>query len=77
MLPVVRRELVRDVDAGREIPLFSRDPTGRGDRDRTCDIRFWRPALYQLSYTPVVEADAIRDLWGEFKAGHDKAGRGR
>ena len=25
---------------------------GRGDRDRTCDLRFWRPPLYQLSYTP-------------------------
>ena len=26
---------------------------GRGDRTRTCDIRFWRPTLYQLSYTPM------------------------
>ena len=25
---------------------------GRGDRIRTCDPRFWRPMLYQLSYTP-------------------------
>ena len=24
----------------------------RGDRDRTCDLRFWRPALCQLSYAP-------------------------
>ena len=24
----------------------------RGDRTRTCDIRFWRPTLYQLSYAP-------------------------
>lgn len=24
----------------------------RGDRTRTCDIWFWRPALYQLSYAP-------------------------
>ena len=26
--------------------------TGRGGRARTCDTRFWRPVLYQLSYTP-------------------------
>ena len=28
------------------------EPRNRGDRTRTCDIRFWRPTLYQLSYTP-------------------------
>src|ERR1700704_3398484 len=27
---------------------------GRGDTTRTCDLRFWRPLLYQLSYTPVL-----------------------
>src|SRR4051812_37539205 len=27
--------------------------TGRGGRARTCDNRFWRPVLYQLSYTPI------------------------
>jgi hypothetical protein len=26
---------------------------GRSGRARTCDPRFWRPVLYQLSYTPV------------------------
>jgi hypothetical protein len=26
--------------------------TSRGDRDRTCDLWFWRPALCQLSYAP-------------------------
>ena len=25
---------------------------GRGRRTRTLDTRFWRPLLYQLSYTP-------------------------
>ncbi len=25
----------------------------RGDRIRTCDPRFWRPMLYQLSYSPI------------------------
>ena len=52
-------------------------PTGRGDRDRTCDTRFWRPVLYQLSYTPVVEAEAIRDLRGGFKAGNDNPAKAR
>ena len=27
---------------------------GRGSRVRTRDLRFWRPSLYQLSYTPRV-----------------------
>ena len=26
---------------------------GRGSRARTRDLRFWRPPLYQLSYTPI------------------------
>src|SRR5512136_1972774 len=29
-----------------------RKSNGRGGRSRTCDLRFWRPTLYQLSYTP-------------------------
>src|SRR5271168_4520210 len=29
------------------------DLAGRSGRARTCDPRFWRPVLYQLSYTPV------------------------
>src|SRR5665213_23800 len=32
-------------------------PPGRSGRTRTCNPRFWRPVLYQLSYTPP-EADA-------------------
>ena len=34
--------------AGAEI----REVFGRGSRVRTRDLRFWRPSLYQLSYTP-------------------------
>ena len=34
---------------------------GRRDRVRTCDTRFWRPMLYQLSYTPICKWWAIRD----------------
>ena len=26
---------------------------GRGRKTRTLDTRFWRPLLYQLSYTPI------------------------
>src|SRR6478752_2467170 len=33
--------------------LAGRTLTGRSGRARTCDPRFWRPVLYQLSYTPV------------------------
>src|SRR5690606_12737294 len=29
-----------------------RQENGRGSRARTRDLRFWRPPLYQLSYTP-------------------------
>ena len=29
----------------------------RGDRTRTCDLRFWRPPLYQLSYAPRLRAN--------------------
>ena len=28
---------------------------GRGRRDRTLNTRFWRPMLYQLSYTPIIK----------------------
>jgi hypothetical protein len=28
------------------------EAVSRGDRDRTCDLWFWRPALCQLSYAP-------------------------
>ena len=33
--------------------LLSYISIGRGSRDRTHGTRFWRPMLYQLSYTPV------------------------
>src|SRR6266852_3200911 len=37
--------------------------SGRGGATRTPDPRFWRPLLYQLSYTPVpVGANSIRRL---------------
>ncbi len=54
--------LNRDVSASMtHINVFSRrdvfrnvqqDANGRSGRARTCDTRFWRPVLYQLSYTP-------------------------
>jgi hypothetical protein len=35
---------------------------GRGSRARTDDLRFWRPPLYQLSYTPLIpDNDICRD----------------
>src|ERR1700746_2973950 len=42
--------------AGAHAPDLDRtkikDLAGRSGRARTCDPRFWRPVLYQLSYTP-------------------------
>ena len=31
--------------------------SGRGGRARTCDLRFWRPTLYQLSYAPTSDSN--------------------
>src|SRR5439155_19243105 len=42
---------------------FAQDPflsIGRSGRDRTRDLRFWRPPLYQLSYTPSGKTAARR-----------------
>jgi hypothetical protein len=39
--------------ASDDLPASSwTSPSRRGDRTRTCNIRLWRPALFQLSYTP-------------------------
>ena len=35
---------------------------GRGRRLRTLGLRFWRPSLYQLSYSPIWNWWAFRDL---------------
>lgn len=37
------------VRSSKEISPSGRN--GEGGRIRTCDIRFWRPALYRLSYS--------------------------
>ena len=36
---------------------------GRGRRTRTLGTRFWRPLLYQLSYTPIFLLDYLIILW--------------
>ena len=45
--PAVRRLRIGSCPRG---PLSRRD--GRGTGSRTLNLRFWRPVLYQLSYTP-------------------------
>ena len=40
---------------------------GRGSRARTCDLRFWRPPLYQLSYTPMPRITARQALPKDFR----------
>jgi hypothetical protein len=42
---------------GTQIRIFL--GIGRGSRVRTRDLRFWRPSLYQLSYTP----KATHEVW--------------
>ena len=46
--------------ADRPRPSLSFDLAGRSGRARTCDPRFWRPVLYQLSYTPTDPRVATR-----------------
>ncbi len=40
---------------------------GRGSRVRTRDLRFWRPSLYQLSYTPSGRGEGVHGRAGEIK----------
>src|SRR5581483_7227984 len=40
------------VGCGEIKGLAGKNSAGRSGRARTCDPRFWRPVLYQLSYTP-------------------------
>ena len=37
------------------------DKPGRGRRLRTLGLRFWRPPLYQLSYSPILTWWTVRD----------------
>src|SRR5688500_15564455 len=37
----------------RRVGFFGRHSGGRGSRNRTYNLRFWRPTLCQLSYTPI------------------------
>ena len=36
-------------------------------RDRTLSLRFWRPPLYQLSYTPIYKRLSPHYLWWAFR----------
>jgi hypothetical protein len=42
--------------------------SGRGGRIRTRDLRFWRPLLFHLSYTPVLLD--YKYPWGDSNARH-------
>ena len=63
LLPKRRRETIQSFLPGYGVSRMMvpgetgpgglrRPQDGRGNRARTCDLRFWRPPLYQLSYTP-------------------------
>src|SRR5690606_6604058 len=49
----VRRDDVARSVLGHSLPFVSQlKLTRRADRNRTCNLRFWRPLLCQLSYRP-------------------------
>ena len=40
--------------AKKSVDIISTDfISGRGERTRTLDIRFWRPTFHQLNYAPM------------------------
>ena len=41
-------------DGNKKTPAEIGGSLGRGRRIRTLGTRFWRPLLYQLSYTPIL-----------------------
>src|SRR3989440_11519786 len=60
---VVRCTLFDLGSVGTALAMVVIPESGRGGATRTPDPRFWRPLLYQLSYTPVpVGANSIRRL---------------
>src|SRR5207245_4198303 len=60
---VVRCTLFDLGSVGTTLAMVVIPEFGRGGATRTPDPRFWRPLLYQLSYTPVpVGANSIRRL---------------
>src|SRR5437870_8714729 len=60
---VVRCNLFDLGSAGTALAIVVIPESGRRGATRTPDPRFWRPLLYQLSYTPVpVGANSIRRL---------------
>src|SRR5438309_858971 len=60
---VVRCTLFDLGSVGTTLAMVVIPESGRGGATRTPDPRFWRPLLYQLSYTPVpVGANSIRRM---------------
>src|SRR5438270_13851212 len=60
---VVRCTLFDLGSVGTALAMVVIPESGRGGATRTPDPRFWRPLLYQLSYTPVpVGANSIRRM---------------
>ena len=88
-MPIYARGLIEEdmkPPANAPANLSTEGEDGRGSRARTRDLRFWRPPLYQLSYTPAPLAAAFLFLLvprrksaitrgGEKKTGDPKAAR--
>jgi hypothetical protein len=50
--------LTRETYLSPQEPM-NQEQNGRGGGSRTPDLRFWRPSLYQLSYTPSRDRPAV------------------
>ena len=53
------REFSSTAPKCKKKPPFRTAVFGRGSKIRTHDTRFWRPMLYQLSYTPIKSLSLI------------------
>ena len=53
----------------RAMTTLAHFPNGKPGRDRTCDLRFWRPPLYQLSYrNKMVGAKGVEPLTSDYRS---------
>ena len=58
-MPLSRERIIGKKKKAPHANCVSRLSTGRGGGTRTPGTRFWRPLLYQLSYTPIYYLDII------------------
>ena len=54
-------QIINSPHTQKILKLSFQDLYGRGRRLRTLGLRFWRPPLYQLSYSPMLTWWTVRD----------------